>query len=192
MWGRAYKPDSPFLSLGIPYMRIAMEAQERAVGGERVGPVDERRRQGTETPHEVGVAEEPVLERDPAASRLGRPRPQHEPREIHLPAVRRGVRAVVVAELALIAKIHHPLEGPGRKLLGVAVHLLGIEAHEQILERGTERDAAAAAVADIVDPAELLLHLGKLPERLRAHVECHCAVGGNPAPHSVGGAGKPI
>src|SRR5207237_6421991 len=68
---------------------------EGAVHAELVEPVGEWRAERAELADQRGVAEHSVLQADARAPRLGGPRAQHQPREVHGPAVRGRVRAVV-------------------------------------------------------------------------------------------------
>src|SRR5262249_58595347 len=81
------------------------------------------------------------------------------------------VRTVVVAELALVTEVHHALHVRGRQPLRLAVDLLAVERAHQVLEGGTERQAAAAPVANVEDPAELTVQGGTFPELGRPDVE---------------------
>ena len=79
---------------------------ERPGGAERPCPVGQRRRQAAEAPTaRCCRGSGPAGSRPPAWPR-GLARAQHQPREVDLPAVRRRVGAVVVAELALVAEVH--------------------------------------------------------------------------------------
>src|SRR5262249_20228403 len=137
---------------------------ESAVYRELVHPVGERRGERPELADEVGVAEHPVLEAEAGLARVGGPGPQHQPRKVDLPAVRGRVRAVIEAELALIAEIDHFLDVGRRQLVDVAVDRLHVHAIEQHLERRTQRQAPPAPAANVIDPPQLLVDRTKIPE----------------------------
>ena len=146
---------------------------ERALWGKRGGPVGEGRGHAAQLSHQLRIAEEAVLEGHSPGPRFRRARAQHQSREVHLPAVRRGVGTVVVAELALVAEIHHLFHVPGGKLLHIAVHRVEIEPVEQHLEGRTEGEAPSAAAADVVDAAKLAVDGIQLPEIGLPDIEGH-------------------
>ena len=80
---------------------------------------------------------------------------------------------MVVAELALVAEIHHLFHVPGGKLLHIAVHRVDIEPVEQHLEGRTEGEAPTAAAADVVDAAKLAVDGIQLPEIGLPDIEGH-------------------
>ena len=69
------------------------------------GRVGDRRDLRHRRPHRVGRAEESLAQRDSLLLRLVDLRPQHQLREIHRELVRRNVRALRIAELALVAEL---------------------------------------------------------------------------------------
>jgi hypothetical protein len=96
---------------------------------------------------------------------------EYEPGDVHLPAVRRVVGAVRDAELALEAEIGEVAEIPWRQAVHLAVHLRAIERPEEDVEGGTQVVAAAAGVADVRDPAQLLVHGDRVVEIVRRWIE---------------------
>ena len=146
---------------------------QAAVDLEARDPVRQGRRRAPELADQLGVAEKAILQRHALLPGRRGPRAQHEAREIDLPPVRRRVRAMVVAELALIAEVDDFLDVGGRQLLDVAVHGIRVEPVEHHLERRAQRQAAPAARADVVDAAQLRVHLVELPEIRLPNVECH-------------------
>jgi hypothetical protein len=80
---------------------------------------------------------------------------------------------VVVTELALVAEVDDLLDVRRGQLLDVSVHRVHVEPVEHHLERGTEGQAAAAARADVVDPAQLGIHAVELPELRRSDIQGH-------------------
>ncbi len=140
---------------------------EGSVHAQLVHPVRQGRGEASELADEVRVTEHPVLKADAALTRLGGPGSQHQPRKVDLPPVRRRVRAVVEAELALVAEIDHFLDVARRKLVDVAVDRLDVHAVEEHLERRAERQAPPAPATDVVNPPQLLINRGQIP-KLRA------------------------
>jgi hypothetical protein len=96
---------------------------------------------------------------------------------------------MVVAELALVAEIHHFLHVGGGKLLHVPIHRVDVQAVEHHLERRAEQHAAPAAGTDVVDAAELPVHRILLPEIRLPDVERHPF--GSEVRGRGGGAGRP-
>src|SRR5204862_2220800 len=108
--------------------------QQRAVHGELVHPVRQRRREASELPDEVRVAEHPVLKCHAGRAGIGRARAQQQAREVDGPAMRRGIGAVVVTEFALVTEIDDFLDVRGRQLLDVAIDGVDVDPIEQDLE----------------------------------------------------------
>jgi len=144
---------------------------EGAVHRELVHPVGERRGARAELADEVGVAEHPVLEADAGLSRLSGPGPQHQPRKVDLPPVRGRVRAVIEAELALIAEVDHFLDVGRRQLVDVAVDRLDVDPIEQHLERRTQRQTPPAPAANVINPPQLLIDRSQIPELRTLDIE---------------------
>src|SRR5262249_29175915 len=90
-----------------------------------------------------------------------------------LPAGGRRVRAVVVAELALVAEGHDLLDVGGGELVDVAVDGGRVEAVEHHLEGRAQGQAAPAPRARVVDASQLLVELVELPEIGLPDVESH-------------------
>src|SRR5207247_10430571 len=86
-----------------------------------VGPVRERGQERAEFADPVGPDEQPVPPAGFPLLRLELLPPDHEPREIDLVLMRGGVRAMVVAELAVVALIGDLLKVAGCQLAQVAV-----------------------------------------------------------------------
>ena len=144
---------------------------ERPVNGQLVHPVRQRGREAAELPHQVGVAEHPVLQRHAAAPRVHRSRPQHQPWKIDRPAMRRRIRAVVVAELALVAEVDDFLHVGRRQLLDVPVDRLDVDPAEHHLERRTQRQTPPTPIADVVHPPQLGIDRRRLPKLRQLHIE---------------------
>src|SRR4026209_406914 len=136
-------------------------------------PIPTRGGGAADAPAQVGVSEEAILQGHALRPGVRGARPQHQARKVHRPAVRRGVRAVVEAELALVAEVDDLLDVGRGELLHVAVHRVHVQAIEHHLERRAERQTAPAACADVVDPAQLRVDAVELPELRRADIECH-------------------
>ena len=93
------------------------------------------------------------------ATRLGQmllPR-DHQPGKVERILMRRRIRAVVIAELAVITLIGDPMVF-GRCELG-DVSLILVDAVEQRVERRTQIEAASAAIADLIDALRVFLQL---------------------------------
>jgi hypothetical protein len=124
--------------------------EEGAMHRDLVHPVGQGRGEASELADEIRVPEEAVLAGDTVLPGLRGTRAQHEARKIHLPAVRRRVRAVVEAELALVAEVDDLLQvGPGQPVR-LPVHRLHVEPVEHDLERRAQRQAPPTAVADVI------------------------------------------
>jgi len=171
------EPGREGLSMEGGQLPVLVDAHDglhqRALWRQRGRPVGYGRGQAPEAPDQLGVSEEAILERYTLLPGFGRARAEHEPRKVDLPAVRRRVRAVVVAELALVAEVYDLLDVLGRELLDVPVHRVDVEAVEQHLEGRTQRQAAPAAAADVVHAAKLRVHGVELPELCPPYVQCH-------------------
>jgi len=74
---------------------------------------------------------------------------------------------------SLVAEVHDLLYVLGRQLLDVPVHGLGVEPVEHHLEGRTERKAAPAPAADVVDAAKLGVDGIQLPEIRLSDIEGH-------------------
>ncbi len=72
--------------------------------------------------------------------------------------MRRGVRAVVVTELAVVALVGDLFGIAGRELGEIAV--LCVDSAKERVEGGTEIETAAAPVADLEDPRGFLFDGG--------------------------------
>jgi hypothetical protein len=147
---------------------LVMEARQRAValdaerlleqgaaGPRGVGPVGQRRGGRAERSQRVRAAQPSVL---PAHAFSRRPRrlgPQHQAREIDVEAVRRGVGAVVEAQLALPAEVDDAPVVGGGDLRDVPLRRVDPLEHE--IEARAEAVAPAAPIADPGDARELLL-----------------------------------
>ena len=95
--------------------------------------------------------------------------------------MRRGVRALLVAQLALEAEVLDPLDLVRAQLRDVAVAGLGVEGVEQRGERRAEVEAEPAAVADVEDPLLLGTDLAEVVEaRLSRIEEGHGGMGWRP------------
>ena len=129
--------------------------QQEAVGPEAVGPVAEGRGGGPERTHRVHVAEPRVLPRDAFRGRARRLGPQDQPREVEVEAVRRRVRAVVEAELALPAQVDDPAVLRGLDLGDVA--LVVVHRLEHVVEGRTQAVAPATPGADAGNALQLLV-----------------------------------
>ena len=161
------------MELGQP--PVTMDAGHRLhegpVHGQLVHPVGQRCREAAELADQVGVAQHPVLQRDAATARLGRPGPQHQPGKVDGPPVRRRVRAVVVAELALVAEVDHFLDVRRRQLVDVTVDSLPVQPIEHHLERRTQRQAPPTPPTDVVHPPQLPLDLPQIPKLRPPQIE---------------------
>jgi hypothetical protein len=155
--------------------RLVMELRQHAVpldperlleerpprrGG--VGPVREGGRGRRQRAQRVRAAQPPVL---PAHAFRRRPRrlgPQHQPREVHVEAVRRRVGAVVEAQLALPAEVDDPPVVGARHLRDVP--LVRVDPVEHEIEARAQPMAATASVADLGDARKLLRDGGEVQE----------------------------
>src|SRR5205807_8836469 len=108
----------------------------------RVGPVRERGQERAERADPVGPDEQSIPPAGFPLLRLELLPPDHEPREIDLVLVRRGVRAMVVAELAVVALIGDLLKVARRQLAQVAV--AGVNSLEERVKRRTEKIGRAS------------------------------------------------
>ena len=120
-----------------------------AHGAILVHPVRDRRDRRADAAEQLGIPEHPVAERDAFTVGAGNARLLHEQRKIDGPAVRRGVGAERIAELAAEAEIDRStilLDGERGDVSVVLVDRV-----EQMGERRTEVVAAAAPGADVVD-----------------------------------------
>jgi hypothetical protein len=162
------EPAAEGLPVELGHVPVLVDAQqrlhERAVHGQLVHPVRQRRAQPPEPADEVGAAQEAVLQTHAGLTRLRRARPQHQPGKVDFPAVRRRVRTVVEAELALIAEIDDFLDVRRRQLVHVAVDRLDVHPVEQHLERRTQRQAPPAATADVVHTPHLPVNRPEIPK----------------------------
>jgi hypothetical protein len=127
-----------------------------------VGEVHQRRRGAADLAEQVGLGGQLARERRAVAPGAHELLASHQQREVDVPVVRRGVRTVVVTELAVEAELVDLVEAPHRDsgdLVGRRVDQL-----EQLRERGAERQTAAALVADVADAAQLSLEGIGIPE----------------------------
>src|SRR3989454_4744707 len=129
----------------------------------RVGPVRERRQERAEFTDPVGPDEQPVPPAGFPLLRLKLLPPDHEPREIDLVLMRRGVGAMVVAELAVVALIGDLLKVVRRQLAQVAV--AGVNSLEERVKGRTEIKTPPTTIADLKDPQGLLDDGGTLELR---------------------------
>src|SRR2546427_12664080 len=120
----------------------------------RAGPVCERGHQRAEFADPVGPYDEPVPPAGFPLLRLELLPPDHEPREIDLVLMRGGVRAMVVAELAVVALIGDLLKVVRRQLAQVAV--AGVNSLEERVKGRTEIKTPPTTVADFKDAQGLL------------------------------------
>src|SRR5439155_13908384 len=102
----------------------------------------------------VGPDEQPVPPAGFPLLRLKLLPPNHEPREVDLILVRGRVRAMVIAQLAVVALVGDLLEVARRQLAQVAV--AGVNSLEQRVEGRAEVETAAASIADLKNPQRLL------------------------------------
>ena len=107
---------------------------------------------------QVGTTEELGRQVEPALLVVHRLRAQHQPREVELPLVGRDVRALHVAELALVALVDHLVLLRLRHRRRVAAVL--VDEVEQRREQRAQVPAESAAVAEVVDAGELLAQIG--------------------------------
>src|SRR2546426_2752384 len=129
----------------------------------RVGPVRERRQQRAEFADPVGPDEQPVPPAGLALLRLELLPADHEPREVDLVLMRRGVGAMVIAELAVVALVSDLLKVARRQLAQVAV--AGVNSLEERVEGRTEIKTPPTTVADLKDAQGLLDDSGTLERR---------------------------
>src|SRR5262245_56288745 len=120
-------------------MDAGYRLHERAMHAELVHPVGQRRNETPQAADQVDVAEQAVLKRHAVAPRLRGAGPEHETREIYLPAVGRRVRTVIEAKLALIAEVDDFLHVGALQLVDIAVDRLDVHPVEEHLERRTQR-----------------------------------------------------
>jgi hypothetical protein len=78
---------------------------------------------------------------------------------------------VIEAELALVAEVDDFLHVGARQLVDVAVDRLDVHPVEEHLERRTQRQTPPTPAADVVDPPQLLINRGKVPELRLPDVE---------------------
>ena len=128
-----------------------------------VGPVRERCQERAEFADPVGPDEQPVPPAGFPLLRLELLPPDHEPREIDLVLMRGGVRAMVVAELAVVALIGDLLKVARCQLAQVAV--AGVNSLEERVKGRTEIKAPPTTVADLKDAQGLLDDGGTLERR---------------------------
>jgi hypothetical protein len=150
--------------------RLLHQAARGAVVVQRVDRLHHHR-DGGELADRVGGGQQPVAQARPLLPELDRLGAQHQVREVDVPGVRRHVRALGhVAHVAQVALVDHlPVV-----LFGDAVdlhRLAFIDQVEQGRERGAQTHAAAAAVADLVDPFEFLVERRRVPEGVALPVE---------------------
>jgi hypothetical protein len=81
-------------------------------------------------------------------------RPEHEPREVDLPAMRRRIRTVIEAKLALITEIGDAFQISGIQFFRFAVNLVAIQPLKEVVERGTQIVATPTPITDIEDALE--------------------------------------
>src|SRR3989454_10159901 len=88
--------------------------------------------------------------------------------------IRRPPRSTLFPYTTLFRSVHDFLDVARRQLLDVAVDGVHVQPVEEDLERRAERQAAAAAAADIVDAPELRVDGRPVPELRRIEIErCH-------------------
>ena len=167
--------------------------RQRTRGGD--GGVGER---GGETAGElaqqVGAAEGGVLELvatgELTVAGAGLLGAQHEAGEVEVPlALARDVRAVHVAELAVEAFVDDLVLLGRAHATGVLV-VVPVDVVEERRERRAELEAQATAVAQVVDPGQLLAHVD-LVEVLRVERVVRRRHGSEPRGDAVVGAGAP-
>ena len=90
--------------------------------------------------------------------------------------MRRVVRAVRDAELALVAEVREG-RGPGRQPVRLAVHLRAVERPEEDVEGRAQVVAAPARVADVRHAPELLVDGRRIGEVGGRRIEGHPSVG---------------
>ena len=127
----------PFDALRVFADTSAPEPEPEAAAKDGAAP-DGAQPEG-ELADQIGVAERAILQTHPALPSLSGAGAQHQPRKVDLPPVRRRVRAVIEAELALITEIDDFLDVRRGQLVDVAVDSLHVHAIEQHLERRTQR-----------------------------------------------------
>src|SRR5437867_10373697 len=120
----------------------------------RVGPVRERGHQRAEFADPVGPDEQPVPPAGFPLLRLELLPPDHEPRKIDLVLMRRGIGAMVVAELAVITFVGDLLKVARSQLAQVAV--AGVDSLEERVKGRTEIKTPPTTVADFKDAQSLL------------------------------------
>jgi hypothetical protein len=77
--------------------------------------------------------------------------------------MRGSIRAVVVTQFAVVALVDHPLMFRRHDLLDMAV--VPVDPVQERVERRTEVEAAAAAVADFIDAQRIFLKLLRVDRR---------------------------
>ena len=123
-----------------------------------IGPVRQRGQERAQPADPVGPHEQTVPPAGPALLGLKFLPADHEPRKIEFVLVRRGVGAMVVAKLAVVAFVGDLFVIAGRELGELAV--LRVNPVKQRVEGGAEIKAAAAPVADLEDPRGFLFDGG--------------------------------
>src|SRR5215471_1950232 len=96
---------------------------------------------------------------------------QDDSRNVDVPAMRRVIRTVRNAELALVAKVRETLQVSRLETLRMPVHVRPVERPEQNVERRAEVIAAAAALADVRYPPQLLLDRGERVKIVRRRIK---------------------
>jgi len=101
----------------------------------------------------------------------------HQAWKIQRVLMRRGIGAMVIAELAVVTFIDNAVVIGLRQLGSVA--FMRVDAIEQRIERWTEVEAAAAAVANLINPLRLLLELRRVDgvEQTQAVHSAYCPPG---------------
>src|SRR5439155_6753814 len=120
----------------------------------RGSPVCQRRQERAEFADPVGPDEQPVPPTGFPLLRLELLPPDHEPREIDLVLMRRGVGAMVVAELAVVALIGDLLKVARRQLAQVAV--AGVNSLEERVKGRREIKTPPTTVAYLKDAQGLM------------------------------------
>jgi hypothetical protein len=87
--------------------------------------------------------------------------------------MRRCVRTVVKAQLALVAEIRDASQVSGTQPIRFPVDRFLVETIEEIFKRRAEVKAASAAIANVKDTTKLVICLLLIPERLVVRFKGH-------------------
>ena len=127
-------------------------------------PIRQRRHHATELADEIGPDEKAIA---PSCALLRHdlllPR-NHQARKIKFVLMRRGIRAMVVTEFAVVTLVGNPLELRRRQFGDIAV--VPVDAVEKRVERRAQVEAASTAVTDAIDPQRLRVELRLAPIRI--------------------------